>query len=350
VSDWKKISVASQASLRETMRIIDQGALQIALVVDPQNHLLGTVTDGDIRRALLRDVTLDSPISEVMNTHPTTGLQDEQSDSWQRTMQRHSLRSLPILDAQGNLIDVIHYQPPNEPRRETPVILMAGGLGTRLRPLTENMPKPLLSIGSKPILQSIIENLASQGFYRFYIAINYKGDMIQDYFKDGSQWGVQIDYLEENKRLGTAGALSLLPSTGSHAAIVMNSDLLTKVDFVRLMDFHHQHDHQATVCVREYQHQIPYGVVELDEHQVTAIVEKPIQRHYISAGIYVLEPHVIQQIPSNQFYDMPELLQQLLSKQQKVGSFPIREYWIDIGRMEEFERANDEFHAYYQNR
>lgn len=347
MKDWKTIAVPSQTSMREVLAVIDRGGMQIALVVDDGCHLLGTVTDGDVRRALLRGEGLDTPAKDLMNANPVTGLVDEDETLWQRAMQRHTLRHLPLLDAKGCMVGLARYEPPQEPQRENLVVLMAGGLGTRLRPLTNDRPKPLLKIGSKPILETIIENFAAHGFYRFYLCINYMGDMIRDHFGDGRQWAVDIRYIEENTRLGTAGALSLLPERPQHPFFVMNGDVLTKVDFVRLLDFHQRQGSAATMCVREYHHQIPYGVIQLEGHRVRNIVEKPIQRYHVNAGIYVLNPDLLERIPGGRYFDMPTLFDSLIRDDHAVGSFPLRDYWIDIGQMEQFEQAGSDFAQYF---
>ncbi|MBI3771287.1 MAG: nucleotidyltransferase family protein [Gammaproteobacteria bacterium] len=343
MNDWRTIAVKPSDTMQKVMQVIDTGRMQIALVVDDNDHLIGTVTDGDIRRAILKGRGLDTPVQEYMNKNPTTGLIDEEPSSWQRTMLRHTLRHLPLLDAGGCIAKLTFLEPPREPVRDNPVVLMAGGLGTRLRPLTEKKPKPLLTIGNKPILETIIENFVSQGFHKFYVCINYKGDMIREHFKDGSQWDASITYIEENKRLGTAGALSLIKDKIDLPFFVMNGDLLTKVDFVRLSEFHKQQQNTITMCVREYRYQIPYGVVSLDRHRITGISEKPIQYYQVNAGIYMLDHEIINDIPHNQFYDMTTLIEVILAKNITVGSFPLREYWMDVGRVEDFEQAHSEY-------
>lgn len=343
MKDWKIVALSADASMKEALAVIDKGAMQIALVADGDDHLQGTVTDGDIRRALLRGEPLDTPVGKFMSASPYTGLVEEGKDIWQRTMQRHSLKHLPLLDSCGRICGLATYVPPAEPRRANPVVLMAGGLGSRLYPLTEHQPKPLLKVGEKPILETILENFLAQGFYRFYVCINYKGQMIRDHFGDGRRWDAEIAYVEERQRMGTAGALSLLPEAPQQPLIVMNGDLLTKVDFVRLLQFHQRNHSAATLCVREHSYTVPYGVVEMDGYAVTGLVEKPTQRYYVNAGIYVLNPEVLGRIPGDSYYDMPTLLNDLLAERQPVFSFPLREYWIDIGRMGDFEQAQTDY-------
>ncbi len=346
-SKWQQVALEAKANLRKALQVIDASAIQIALVVDDEHRLLGTITDGDIRRALLRGEDMDTPVDKIMNANPFTGLNDEDRSIWQRTMLRHHLQHLPILDMNGHVVDLARYTPPQEPTRDNPIILMAGGLGTRLRPLTENQPKPLLRVGSKPILETIIENFRGQGFYRIYLSINYMGDMIRDYFGNGEKWDVEIAYLEEKERLGTAGALSLMPDTPNLPMIVMNGDLLTNVDFVRLLDFHERQQACATLCVREYSYQVPYGVVKVDDYTVEMLKEKPIEHHFVNAGIYALDPDVLERIPHGQFYDMTTLLDTLISEKRKVSGFPLRDYWMDIGRMDDYERADNEYKDFF---
>jgi len=341
---WRDITVDTNASVQDALAVLDAGSMQIALVVEEDGHLAGTVTDGDIRRTLLRGKGLDAPVSEAMNANPVTGLVEEDHEIWQRTMQRHSLRHLPLLDSRGCVVDLVRFQTPSEPSRDTPVVIMAGGIGARLRPLTKQIPKPLIKVGSKPVLQTIIENFAEQGFEKIQLCINYKGDMIRKHFGDGSQFGVNINYVEEKERLGTAGALSLLPEPPNRPFIVMNGDLLTKVDFVRLLEFHEQQGFAATMAMREYSHQIPYGVLKIsDGYKLESLVEKPTERFYVNAGIYILDPATLKRLPQNEYFDMPSLFQKLMQDGKAVGSFPLRDYWIDIGRMEDLERASDEF-------
>lgn len=348
--DWKTTAVRPSATIQQVMEVIDKdGVLQIALVVDENNHLLGTVTDGDIRRAILRGGSLNDEISKFMNANPITGLVDEDPSIWQRTMLRHTLRHLPLIDSNGRIADLTCLEPPKEPTRDNPVVLMAGGLGTRLRPLTEQKPKPLLTIGNKPILETIIENFVSQGFYRFYICINYRGEMIRDHFKDGSKWGASITYIEERTRLGTAGALSLISDKIQLPFFVMNGDLLTKVDFVRLAEFHKQQQNMITMCIREYRYQIPYGVVKLNNHKILELREKPIQYYHVNAGIYMLDPTLLSYIPENEYYDMTTLIETLINRNAAVGSFPLREYWMDVGRIEDFEQAHNEYFDQFGN-
>ncbi|MFG0216184.1 nucleotidyltransferase family protein [Brevibacillus porteri] len=342
--DWRELLVSPQTPILHTLEIIDKSARQIALVADENDRLLGTVTDGDIRRGLLKGRALQDPISLIMNSFPTVASPYETRENILALMKIKKIHQIPIVDEDGK---IVHVEVLNEllrpTRKDNWVILMAGGLGTRLHPLTYDCPKPLLKVGNKPLLETILQSFIDQGFHRFYISVKYKAEMIQEHFGDGSNWGISIQYLQEKESLGTAGALSLLPEKPSEPFFVMNGDLLTKVNFEQLLDFHKTYQAQATMCVREYDHQIPYGVVRLDKYRLTSIEEKPTQSFFVNAGIYVLSPDAVENIPHNQYFDMPSLFDHLVKHQQQTIAFPIREYWLDIGRMADFERANMEF-------
>ncbi len=344
MKQWKKAIVLPTASVRDTIRTIEQGAIQIAFVVDQDQHLLGTVTDGDIRRAILRGVSLDDAAKKVMNAHPVTASSAMDREAIMEIMRQKLIHQIPIIDQAGCIVDVELLD--NLLQREQPqnwVVLMAGGLGSRLRPLTDETPKPLLKIGNKPLLEIILENFIEQGFKKFYFSVNYKAEMVESYFGSGSRWGAEIRYLRETERMGTAGPLSLLPERLAQPMIVMNADLLTKLNFRQLLNFHNEHKAKATMCVREYDFQVPYGVVSIENTRITAIDEKPVQRFFVNAGIYVLEPEALALIPASRFYDMPELFAAMIERKWESAVFPIREYWLDVGRLEDFQRANGEY-------
>lgn len=344
--DWRRISVNETASIKEALTVLDREALQIVLVVGEDSRLLGTLTDGDVRRALLRGEGLEGPVTASMNTQPLVGLKQQSETAWKRIMLERSIRHLPIVDQNQNIVG-LYYDKKEIQKRFNPIVLMLGGLGTRLRPLTETIPKPMLRVGGKPILETIVTHIAEQGFVNFYFCINYLGEQIRSYFGDGSQWGIHIEYVEEDERMGTAGALSLLPEKPSMPFIVMNGDLLTKVDLTALIDFHLEHNNITTACVREYAQQVPYGVVEVEGTQVTQLVEKPVYRYFVNAGIYCLSPEVMEKVPEQAFYDMPTLIEEVLSEQGKVGGFPITEYWMDIGQMPDFEQAQEDYEIHF---
>ena len=223
------------------------------------------------------------------------------------------------------------------------VVLMVGGLGTRLRPLTQDTPKPMLKVGNKPILQTIVEKFAEYGFVNITMCVNFNASIIRDYFGDGKEFGVNIDYVLEQKRMGTAGALSLLKERPSEPFFVMNGDLLTNVNFEHILNYHTLNKATATMCVREYDYEVPYGVVKMNDNKIIEIAEKPVQKFFVSAGIYMLSPEILDLIPQDEFYDMPTLFEKAIAQGKNVISFPIHEYWIDIGRLEEYQKANEEY-------
>lgn len=344
MKDWKKVLASPEASLVEIIKIIDEGATGIALIVDSSEHLLGTITDGDIRRAILQGISLTEVASSIMNTRPTVARINDDREAILTPMCQKGIKQVPIVDENGKVVFLeVLSEMIKSVKRKNWVVLMAGGKGQRLRPLTTECPKPLLKVGGKPILETIIENFIQYGFTQFYISVNYKADMIEKYFGDGTKMGININYLRESEQLGTAGALSLLPDIPEEPILVMNGDLLTKVNFAHLLEFHKECRTVSTMCVREYKVQVPYGVVQLDKHRLTGIVEKPIQQFFVSAGVYVLDPTVIKAIPKNQFLDMPTIFEELIHRDNKPAVFPVREYWIDIGQMPDFEKANVEF-------
>ena len=349
MKDWRQILVEPSDSIYRTLEVIDRSALQIALVVDEKGRLLGTVTDGDVRRGILRGLDLDSAVAKVMNKDFSSCYVEDTRDKALAIMSNKSLHQLPVIDHNGCLVGIHTIDSLMASKtRDNIVLLMAGGLGSRLKPLTANCPKPLLKVGGKPILESIIESFIEQGFKKFYISINYKGEMIEEYFGNGSDWGIQIDYIREDKRLGTAGSLKLLPETNTQPIIVMNGDILTKVDFRNLLDFHINKEADATLCIREYQLEVPYGVVSIERNRFKGIEEKPKERFPINAGLYVLNPELIGYIPYNTYFDMPELFTILARQNCEVVVYPIREYWMDIGHMDDYERANGEYQEVFK--
>lgn len=344
MSNWKQTLVTAGTSLREAIHILDSGAMQIVLVVDDDHKLLGTVTDGDIRRGILKGISLDEPASKIMNSSPTVVRPGDERQLILTMMQHKQLHHIPVVDESGRLVGLEMLDEIIQRRlRDNPVVLMAGGLGSRLQPLTDNCPKPMLQVGNKPLLETILENFIEYGFHKFYISLNYMGQVIKDYFGNGSRWDVEIAYLEEDRKLGTAGALSLLPEKPTSPLLVMNGDVLTKVNFRQLLEFHLEHRAQATMCVREYDFQVPYGVVKMERQRITGIDEKPVQRFFVNAGIYVLDPAVMDVIPRDAYYDMPTLFEKLIQRGDETSAFPVREYWLDIGQLADYDRANGEF-------
>jgi len=342
--DWTSALLENEQTIQKAAELLTENSLRIVLVVDEEDRLIGTITDGDIRRALMAGSVMSAPATSVMQTSPIAIKQGESRRKALQIMNEKDLLCLPVLDPAGVVVGLETVRGlVFEEQRPNPVLLMAGGFGRRLHPLTHDVPKPLLPIGETPILQTILEQLVEGGFSQFFLAVHYHSEHVRAHFGDGSKWGVRIKYLEERQPLGTAGALSLLDRNVIDAPLLMmNGDLLTRLDFGQLVDYHGQHGGLATMCVREYDFEIPYGVVRSDGDQVTDITEKPVQKFFVNAGIYVLEPDVLDQCRPDEAIDMPNLLRQVMSDGHKVSMFPIHEYWLDIGRMEEYERAQIE--------
>ncbi len=338
------LTIPPDVTIRAALEVIDRSKRQIALVVDGEGRLIASLTDGDVRRGLLRGVALDSTVSEVMNPTPTTVTEGATDATTRRLIAERKLQHIPVVDSAGRLVDLATVESlfgvrPNPAR----VVLMAGGLGTRLRPLTETIPKPMLEVGGRPLLEQIIAGFAEQGFWRITVSVNYKREMVQDYFGDGSAFGVEIEYLEENKRMGTAGALSLLPERPDGPFIVMNGDLLVSLRFDALLEFHRRMEAEGTMVVREYTHQVPYGVVRAERDLMLGIEEKPVTRHYVNGGIYVLSPDALDRLKPETPLDMPTLLSDITDSAGRVAVFPLRDYWRDIGQMDDLEAARSEF-------
>lgn len=337
------------AKVRDAMEAIDRGQRQIALVVDAESRLIATITDGDVRRGLIRGVALDAPVKDVMQTEFTALGDDQSRETALRLMREHSFHQIPIVDPNGCPVDlVVLDDEPGMARNNTRVVLMAGGLGKRLRPLTEEIPKPMLPVGGRPILELILDNFTRQGFHEFTIALNYKGTVIRDHFGSGENFNATIDYIDETRSMGTAGALSLLPSLPDEPFIVMNGDLLTSIPFDALVRFHNETGALATMCARDYRMQVPFGVVEVDDIRLRRMVEKPTYSYFVNAGIYVLSPEALNYVEPDTTLDMPTLFERLVAGDELASVFPIQEYWMDIGRPEDLLQARDEFSRLFQ--
>lgn len=344
MANWKDVVVSPQTPLADAIAKVDAAGLQVALVLAPDDSLLGILTDGNIRRAILAGKSIGVPVSEVMNPQPIAVPAFTPSDEMLALMRRMTIHHLPLIDDAGRVVGLATLDElTGAAERPNWVVLMAGGLGTRLQPLTDERPKPLLAVGGKPILETILESFAEQGFKRIFLSVNYRAEMIRNHFGAGDRWGVQVEYLHEGARLGTAGALSLLPERPTAPVVVMNGDLLTRINFDNLLQFHNAQRAVATMAVREYDYQVPYGVVRLEGARIEAIEEKPVRKFFINAGIYALSPEALDHLPTETFFDMPTLFEHLIAAGKTTAAYPLREYWLDIGRLEEFERAQWEW-------
>lgn len=350
MKNWQSTLVSPDTPILKTIEVINQSALQVAMVVDKDRKLLGMVTDGDIRRAILDNHAMSTSVEKIMKVGCTVASIDKSHEDVLRLMKEFSLRHIPIVDHYGRVIDLkvlldIVGQPQ---KRENWVVLMAGGLGSRLLPLTEECPKPLLKVGGRPLLETIIENFKENEFYQFFISLNYKGEMIEEYFGDGSKFGVKIKYIREEKKLGTVGALHMLTDLPPQPIFVMNGDVLTKINLQQVLNFHLEQKATATMCVREYDFQVPFGVVKVEGNQILEIEEKPVHNFFVNAGIYVLEPSCLKNIPENRCFNMTDLFEKLIRLNEKTVAFPIHEYWLDVGQLTDFRKANGEFQKIFK--
>lgn len=347
--DIRDALISPNATVRVALEAIDRGGMGIALVVDDAHKLLGTISDGDVRRGILRGVGLDQPAETLIHRDPVVATVDTPEAAIGALMAGTVLRQIPIVDREGRVVSIMLADDLlAEPMRDNLVVIMAGGLGTRLRPLTDHVPKPLLKVGSRPILETIILQLARYGFHNICLSVNYKSELIQEYCKDGSQWGVNIKYLPEKERMGTAGSLQYLPRDQVNSPfLVMNGDLLTNVNFGQLLAFHTREGSLVTMAVQQLGTQVRYGVVDVRGTKVAALREKPCLQYFINAGIYVLDPGMLDLIPDGMPFNMTELIQKALNANYSVGSFPVWEFWLDIGQPEDYQRANQEYNLHF---
>lgn len=337
---WRRAVLPADATLQQAIRNLDESALQIALVVSPEGTLLGTITDGDIRRALLRGLELGSSIGTIMQREPLVVPPQLVRDTVLQLMQANKIHQLPVVDEQRRVVGLHLWDELMVPgQRPNLMVIMAGGRGTRLRPHTESCPKPLLRVGGKPMLEHIIERAKGEGFQRFVLAIHYLGSMIESYFGDGSRWQVQIDYLREEAPLGTAGAIGLLNPRPDVPFVVSNGDVLTDIRYGELLDFHCLHGASATMAVRLHEWQHPFGVVRTNGVDIVGFDEKPIARSHINAGIYVLEPVALEVLRAGEHCDMPTLFSRLQERTARTIVYPMHEPWLDVGRADDLERA-----------
>ena len=337
---WRKTLVPADGSLQQAISCLDASSLQIALAVSPDGTLVGTITDGDIRRGLLRGLTLSSPLVSVVRREPLVVPPDIDRATVLQLMKANVYSAIPIVDADRKVVGLHLLKELIAPsERPNVMVIMAGGRGTRLMPHTENCPKPLLPVAGKPMLEHIIEKAREDGILHFVLAIHYLGHMVEEYFGDGSKWNVQIDYLREETPLGTAGALSLLDTRTDVPLLVTNGDVLTDIRYGELLDFHSHHSAAATMAVRLHEWQHPFGVVRTKGVDIVGFEEKPIARSHINAGIYVLEPSALDHLAAREHCNMPTLFARLQEKGARTIVYPMHEPWLDAGHVDDLKRA-----------
>jgi len=339
--EWKLTLISPDLDLHGAIVALDRVGLQILLVVNADLQLQGTLTDGDVRRALLRGLPLDARVEDVLFRTPMVVGPDLDRASVLNLMRVNKLRQLPIIDAAGKVAGLhVWDQVLAAPLRDNTVLLMAGGFGKRMMPFTETVPKPMLEVAGKPLLQHAIERAHADGFRRFLISLHYLPDVIRDHFGDGRSFDVEIDYIVEDRPLGTAGALSLIHDAPAHPLIIANGDILTDVRFSDMLEFHRSHGAAATMAVREHQYHNPFGVVQTDGMVITGFEEKPVWRTKINAGLYALNPEALALLEPGAHCNMPTLFQRLQAQGQKTIVYPMHETWMDVGNPQDLLKAN----------
>lgn len=331
--------LSSLQTLDDILNALEEVGVGSIIVIDDNLILVGIVTDGDIRRAILNK---ENNIDNFINKQPEVWKEFQSRHAGINHLKKIHRNILPIVDDKNKIVDVLCLDEINFDTVTNPVVIMAGGLGTRLYPLTKDTPKPMLPINGKPILEKIMERLINQGFQNFYISINYLGEQIKEYFQDGSKWDISIKYIEETKRLGTAGALSKLTSVIKEPFIVMNGDIITDLDFREFLSFHISQNSESTMCLYKQVHQVPFGVVEFDnDNKIISMIEKPKNEYFINMGIYVINPETLEYIPKDDYYDMPSLFQNIIDNHKTTKVFLFYGLWNDIGRIEDYKSAHD---------
>ncbi len=345
MKNLEHVLVNEKCSIKETMEHIDKSGRGIAVIVDDNKRLIGTVTDGDIRRAILNKMSIDLSVNTITK-YDCIFINSTSSKKFiENIFKSKKILQIPVVDESMRVTDVIFFKDLYDKNnsRNNYALIMAGGLGTRLRPLTSELPKPMLKVGDKPILEIIIGQLKSFGITNILISVNYKAHIIESYFRNGNDFGVNIEYIREKKRLGTAGSLKLARHYLDKPLILVNGDILTKLNFDQFLDFHVRNNADITIATRKHDIDIPYGVVDLNDTSVVDLKEKPTLEFFVNAGMYCISPQMVDYIPDNEYYDITTLIDIAMKKNYSVKSFPIREYWIDIGQIQDYTRANNEY-------
>ena len=340
---WKSALVSADATIEEVVRVIHNARdFRVGLVVTHDQKLIGTVTDGDIRRGIMRNIPLTANVSHIMNQSPYMLHESEDKQRIRNLLENKGLSQIPIVDESKRVvgIETLRHLSKNE-ILDNRVVIMAGGFGKRLRPLTNDCPKPMLSIGDKPLLEHIISDFMAYGFREFFIAVHYLSEKIQSYFDSGGNWGINIKYISESKPLGTAGCLTEIVQNhgGDKPFFVINGDVFTKVNYTHLLNYHTSHQADITVCMRNYSIEIPYGVINFHDDELLSIDEKPSFNHFVNAGLYVLNPLIFREINIHPPYHMTNLIEWGKKVGKKILVFPIHEYWVDVGHFEDYKEA-----------
>lgn len=339
--NWRSALIFSSATLKEAAENLTMSTLKICLIIDQGGRLIGTISDGDIRRGLLRGLTLTSSIQDIVKKNPLVVPVGISTDLIRQIMAANQIQQIPEVDDENRVLALHTWDEFSAPKfLNNSMVIMAGGKGSRLRPHTEACPKPMLQVGGKPMLEHIIERAKLDGFSNFICAVHYLGHMVEDYFGNGSRLNVKIEYLKENEPLGTAGALSLLDQKLNAPFIVTNGDVITDIRYGELLDFHIRHNATATMAVRLHEWQHPFGVVQMNGLEITGFEEKPINRTHINAGVYAFNPSALSILEKNTHCDMPTLFERLQAQSQRIVAYPMHEPWLDVGRSDDLAKAN----------
>jgi dTDP-glucose pyrophosphorylase len=342
----ESLTVRPETPIIDAIKVITAGGQKIALVVDESRILLGVVTDYDVRQAILNHIDFQCPVTEIMARNPVTAKEGVSDEEIVRIIQDQYRHQIPVVDSEGRLVDIHfigEYQHLDKPPNRKTAVIMAGGFGTRLKPMTDHTPKPLLLVGGRPILFIMLDQILTEKFDHIFITLNYKSEMIVDAINAEQKYKGKIDFIFENKPLGTAGSLSLLPERPADPFVVINADLLTSLSLNEMLAFHLNEENHVTMATKRESNSIPYGVVEFNGSKVTKLDEKPTFTYFVNMGVYVINPEVLDLIGKETYIDMPNIVEQLLEAEKQVGGFPVHEYWLDIGNHDQFEQAQEDY-------
>ncbi|MEM7550837.1 MAG: nucleotidyltransferase family protein [Bacteroidota bacterium] len=332
--------LTAETTFEEAVKLLDENGNGFLPVIDQAEKLLGIITDGDLRRAILRK---SMNLKDVINYSPMVAKEGTPRGVIKRQLIEIHRKQMPVVSTSGKLVEVVLLNEFEKGIRPNWVVIMAGGLGSRLGNLTKTIPKPMLEVGDKPILEHIIDNFKEYGFAKFILCVNYKAEVIEEYFGDGSKFGINIVYTKEKKRLGTAGALSLIDIQIQDPFFITNGDIITSLNFEDLLEFHLLNKAKATMCVKKFEYQVPFACVQSDtKSNILSLVEKPTYNYHINAGLYMINPEILHHVPKDTFYDMPMLFDDLLENGENLKVFRMEDYWLDIGRPHDYKKINDD--------
>lgn len=340
---WQDATISPGATIKDVIQRLDKSALQIVLVINSKGSLEGTITDGDIRRGLLKGMDLNSAIDTIIHRDSFVVPPQMDREMVMQIMRANKIHQLPVVDEERRVVDLHTWDEVNsQPVKDNVMVIMAGGFGTRLRPYTEKCPKPMLPVAGKPMMEYIIEQAKRDGFQRFIVSTHYLSHMIEEHFGNGDKWGVTIEFIIEKQPLGTAGGLGYLKNKLDNPFVVTNGDVLTDIRYSEMLDFHIRQDAEATMAVRLHEWQHPFGVVKIDGVDIIDFEEKPVARTHVNAGVYTLNPSALELLNKNEHCEMPTLFERIKSHNHRTIAYPMHEPWLDVGRPDDLEKARTE--------